>query len=360
MQRRGFTLIELLVVISIIAVLIGLLLPAVQSAREAARRTQCTNNLKQLALASLNYESSNSTLPPSSFAFTDPPGSNVVTGAGNGTTSVFVTIFPYLDQTAGYNAYNYNLSFAYNQNITFCSLGVQALWCPSDYGVWSKSLSITQGAIQTGQPPGMNWFGGPWWPLPEPAPGDFPQQHSSYYACAGIFPPTYGPNNTPSGANGIFNANTCTRISSITDGTGTTLLFYESAYSNWANDAATPGYQQDAPLYQALSNAWNIPVLTYAYTNDGGPNAWPYVFGNASGFHPGGINCAYADGSVRFVKNSIAAWPKGVLYPFTANSPITYDQYGNPMLNPNSRYGMPAWQAMWSMNLGEIISSDSY
>ena len=284
----------------------------------------------------------------------------MVTGAGNGTTSVFVAIFPFIEQTAGYNAYNYNLSFAYNQNITWCSLGVNTLWCPSDYGVWSKSVSITLGAIQSGLPLGTNWFGGPWWPLPEPAPGDFPQQHASYYACAGIFPPTSGPNNTPSGSNGIFNANSCTRISSITDGTGTTLLFYESAYSYWVNDAATAGFQQDTPLYQAISNAWNVPSLTYAYVEDGGPNAYPYVFGNPNSFHPGGINCVYADGSVRFVKNSIAAWPVGVLYPTTATSPIIYDQYYNPMLNPNSPYGMPAWQAMWSMNLSEIISADSY
>ena len=67
----------------------------------------------------------------------------------------------------------------------------------------------------------------------------------------------------------------------------------------------------------------------------------------------------YADGSVRFVKNSIAAWPINTLY-VSANSEIITDQYGNPLLNPASPYGMPPWQAMWSMNGGEIISSDSY
>ncbi len=59
-------------------------------------------------------------------------------------------------------------------------------------------------------------------------------------------------------------------------------------------------------------------------------------------------------------KNSIAAWPVGSLYSGPTTSPIWFDQYGNPILNPASPYGMPPWQAMWSMNVGEIISSDSY
>ena len=174
-----------------------------------------------------------------------------------------------------------------------------------------------------------------------------------------MFAPSYGPTNIPSGANGVFNTNQCARFSNITDGTGSTLLFYEGSYSYWSNDAATPGFQSDTPWYQSFPSAWNVPVCTYSWVWDGGPNAYPYVFGMPNSFHPGGINCAYADGSVRFVKNSIAAWPINTLY-VSANSEIIFDQYGNPMLNPASPYGMPPWQAMWSMNGGEIISSDSY
>lgn len=359
MQRRGFTLIELLVVISIIAILIALLLPAVQSAREAARRAQCLNNLKQLALASLNYESANGTFPPSSYDFTDVPNSGVVTGAGQGTTSLFVAMFPFMEQGAAYNTYNYSLSFAYNQNITFCSLGVNTMWCPTDALVWSKSLSVTQGQIQTGQgPPGTNWAGGVWWPLPQPTPGDWPQQHTSYLGCGGLFAPTYGPNNTPSGANGIFNSNWVTRIANITDGTGTTLLFYEASYSYWQNDAATPGYAWLAPWYSSYPNAWNIPFQAYFYVTDGGPNGYQALW-TPSSYHPGGINVAFADGSVHFIKNSIKAWPINTLW-YGPNSELISDQYGNPMLNPNSPFGMPPWQAMWSMNGGEIISADAY
>ena len=358
-NRRAFTLIELLVVISIIGVLIALLLPAVQAAREAARRAQCSNNLKQLGLACHNYLSANNTFPPSSFDFKDMPGSGVITGTGAGSTSLFVALSPFMEQTVAANAYNFNLSFAYNQNITFCSLGLNTLWCPSDYGVWNKSTSITQGQIQTGQGlPGANWVGGIWWPLPEPPPGDFPQQHTSYVGCAGLFPPTYGPNNIPSGANGIFNSNHATQMSEITDGTTTTLLFFESSYSYWKTDAATPGYQWLTPWYSSMTNAWNVPSQVFSWVWDGPPNSCQCAW-LPNSFHPGGINVAMADGSVRFIKSSIAAWPSGTLY-YGPNSEIIYDQYGNPMLNPNSPYGMPAWQAMWSMNGGEIISASSF
>src|SRR5882757_8514625 len=101
MKRRGFTLIELLVVIAIIAVLIALLLPAVQQAREAARRTQCKNNMKQLGLALHNYESSVTMFPPNLV-----PGVNFNYSAGN--WGVLAYLSPYLDQSAVYNLMNLN------------------------------------------------------------------------------------------------------------------------------------------------------------------------------------------------------------------------------------------------------------
>src|SRR5215472_9600416 len=110
-SHRGFSLIELLVVISVIAILVGLLLPAVQSAREAARRLQCTNNLKQITLATLNYESVWATLPRDGFLQRVSAGSGYFDSDGNPYISggVFVLLGPYLDQKPLYDAMNFDV-----------------------------------------------------------------------------------------------------------------------------------------------------------------------------------------------------------------------------------------------------------
>jgi len=141
-KRRGFTLIELLVVIAIIGVLIALLLPAVQAAREAARRSQCVNNLKQIGLALHNYESANGSLPPSGEAFSNEyPSLGWATGPQN--FSMKVRILPFLEQQAAFNTVNFAVTAIWGNGNASCIDGfyinqtiratkINSYVCPSD------------------------------------------------------------------------------------------------------------------------------------------------------------------------------------------------------------------------------------
>ncbi len=121
-KRPGFTLVELLIVMAIIGILVGLLMPAVQWAREAANRTQCANNLKQIALAMHQYENNNGTLPPSRIVF------DLSTGSSSGTWAVL--ILPYLEHINLYNAWNLDVPY-YQQSETARKTPVLSYFCPS-------------------------------------------------------------------------------------------------------------------------------------------------------------------------------------------------------------------------------------
>ena len=359
--RRAFTLIELLVVIAIIAVLIALLLPAVQSAREAARRSQCVNNLKQLGLAIHNYHSSNNVLPADGVFL--GPASGTVQGAGEGwgwAASWVVAILPHMEQQSLYNAYNFNRSADLPPNYTTGFTLVGSLICPSD------NIKVRPA-------------------LPDPwAPNSYHGNHGGpgiVSNWSGTITQNY--TNYPAQWWGVDANMAYFGFESITDGTSSTALFSERLLGIAGNPAvfvgtangkrgifrvSYPGTVNQGPTanpmkaigacksvpatqasggssvsgaYYSLSYPWHTSNSAYTHFNT--PNGTSCVstadqcgnciWGGATGMisatsnHPGGVNTCFADGSVRFIKDTVA--------------PVT-------------------WWALGTKSGGEVLSSDSY
>src|SRR4051794_35166455 len=160
MQRRAFTLIELLVVIAIIAVLIALLLPAVQAAREAARRIQCVNNLKQLGIALHNYESTHDQFPIGVYRV-PATGLNLP----NGYKAVFVVgILPFIEQGNLFSSYNMNLLFNVPDNATTRLSTIKAYQCPSDESqIFNQASGSTFVPMDAKGSYGLNWGVNNYW-----------------------------------------------------------------------------------------------------------------------------------------------------------------------------------------------------
>jgi prepilin-type N-terminal cleavage/methylation domain-containing protein/prepilin-type processing-associated H-X9-DG protein len=358
-RRRGFTLIELLVVIAIIGVLIALLLPAVQQAREAARRIQCTNNLKQLALAAHNYADTNGCFPPGIMQRNVDP--TTIYGSWNTNHSCFVALLPQFEQQAVYNAINWNhmvsvTSGAFGiQNYTVRGAALNALWCPSDGTISSRQAVTGYGSTAIAGSTNVTYtsYGGcagPYftyaWPVPP---------FSTAYAFGAAI-------SSMPGTIGYFSSVT---PASITDGTSNTMLFGERAhgllaassrntYHLWFYGGITGQtlFTTMYPLnphrrikdFTSLSSAGSIFVVS------------------ASSFHPGGCNFAFADGTVRFVKDSVDSWPLSPTTgsPVTATGTAALRQTGNWTYdyNPGTRLGV--YQALSTRTGGEVISNDAY
>jgi prepilin-type N-terminal cleavage/methylation domain-containing protein/prepilin-type processing-associated H-X9-DG protein len=335
-RQAAFTLIELLVVIAIIGVLIALLLPAVQAAREAARRAQCTNNLKQLGLAVQNYETTIGALPPAGVV--RPLG----TGFFFGGWSVHGRILPYTEQTNAFNAINFDLSYSNPINTTITRTLISTFLCPSE-----PRQELVQHSFGLAAPTNYGWCMGDW------------------YVWGGLA----GQQNRAA-----FQFNAARRLAEFSDGMSQSLLAAEvktqqryvrdfaGGLSNINAPDAIPQPNADpyavAPEYNAggslqatghtewvdghvhqsgMTTAWppnkrisgsSDPSLDLDLTGireqSGGPT---FSAITARSHHPGGVNALFGDGSVKFIKNSIDG---------------------------------RTWRALGTIHSGEVVSSDAY
>jgi len=331
MRRRAFTLIELLVVIAIIAVLIALLLPAVQGAREAARRSQCVNNLKQLGLAIHHYHDSNNDIPPSS----------------NSTTPNFSMkgrVLNFIEQTAAFNALNMSFNYNHATNSTVRVLKINSFLCPSD-GNNLPSVTVTFN--------GLSVLAG----------------YGNYANSIGVMRNNGNAIDGPADKMGQSSDGPDVSFATITDGLSNTAIWSEIILGGGQTTAAngrdgntmiyTIGLPDNAfPVYspaafqtvQTLCQAsvtksndqkgaeWLFHVMGWggAYSHINTPNRKTCYFDTnhtdsgiitATSYHPGGVNVCFLDGSVKFIKN-------------TVNSPV--------------------WWAIATKAGGEVISADSY
>jgi prepilin-type N-terminal cleavage/methylation domain-containing protein/prepilin-type processing-associated H-X9-DG protein len=330
-NRRAFTLIELLVVIAIIAVLIGLLLPAVQAAREAARRAQCVNHLKQIGLAMHNYHDANNCLPPG------------MKGCCWGTWLVYT--LPYIEQQALFNAWNSagnypggpdgTHRYAGVTNITVSSTRISAYYCPSDGANGSVTSIVALGRPVTSQNYIVNFGNTNLQQAPITSGGivyQFLGAPFSDIGSPGLDSPIGSLLGTLGGTIGF---------AAIPDGLSNTLMTSEllvgqsgpgrndlRGFSWWAYSASFHGWL--TPNTSQPDLMFNSSYCNYPYQSNppctSATSATGVTLAPRSR-HPGGVNAGMCDGSVKFIKNTINLY---------------------------------TWRSLSTTKGGEIVSADAY
>ena len=318
---------------AIIGLLVALLLPAAQMAREAARRSQCLSNLKQLSLACLNYAEANRVLPLGSFKRVAD------TCRDNHEHGVFVALLPYLEQSELFNGFNADVHYTDVLNSTVISRGLGVLFCPSD------PLVAT---------PNSEHFG-------------YPMRFCSYMGNAGTWnsPPVFsGPNCAKYNfgplldqGNGVFAYYSHVAVDKIGDGTSKTFLFGEHAYGrnptvelpdwNWwvSGNYGDTMFTTMFPMnpHRKIPDTPNEPL----YGTDINPSIQA-----ASSYHDGGAHFSFCDGSVRFISDSIDCSP----FDAATGLPVGWSvsAAGVYLVSPPGRFGV--YQALSTRNGNETIS----
>jgi prepilin-type N-terminal cleavage/methylation domain-containing protein/prepilin-type processing-associated H-X9-DG protein len=279
--QRAFTLIELLVVIAIIAILIGLLLPAVQKVREAAARAKCLNNLKQIGLGLHNYHDAHNTLPPGGAG--TPSTANANDGMG-----FHVYILPFVEQDALFRQFDLTVRYNVAPNKTQASVLVRLYQCPSAVDLYTENAGENS---TTGERGWTTHYHG------NMGPNDLATNQYQ------IIPSTNG----GQALQGVLGRDTKIRLTGISDGSSNTFLVGETS---WTRGGAPVGYRvwhrgcnTNAALAcgscrnmaNGLATVWAGGGTTAAYNN--------FSFG---GIHPGGTNFLFCDGSIRSITNNVS------------------------------------------------------
>ncbi|MEN1678385.1 MAG: DUF1559 domain-containing protein [Planctomycetota bacterium] len=315
-KRQGFTLVELLVVIAIIGILVALLLPAVQSAREAARRMQCVNNLKQLSLAALNYESTNGELPPGRRAcdgFTNPcsditPNTSVHSGVDMRShgASVFTFLLPFLEQQPVYDLIDIENvpifgggGYAWGSHPeTVAAIGtiIPAFKCPSDGETEDFATGVTPQRA-TSSYAGVAGDVGP--PFGDPL--------SDVRSDAGGRPFTLKWNNT-----GVFFYVTRIELRQVTDGLSNTMFFGETIDGHGrelldgSGELSPRNTWADGNRCTSSIRSTANPLNTPPELGEKLTSSSPRTHCGFNSRHPGGANFAMGDGSVSFLSDDVA------------------------------------------------------